>query len=68
MIILQKHLQRLSLELAFTTVNILVDGLERLDIKVDHLLCSSVVHENFSTENDQAVFRCLLVITQLAYS
>jgi hypothetical protein len=46
----------------------LVDGLERLDIKVDHLLCSSVVHENFSTENDQAVFRCLLVITQLAYS
>jgi len=67
-IILQKHLQRLSLELAFTTVNILVDGLERLDIKVDHLLCSPVVHENFSTENDQAVFRCLLVITQLAYS
>jgi hypothetical protein len=46
----------------------LVDGLERLDIKVDHLLCPPVVHENFSTENNQAVFRCLLVVTQLAYS
>lgn len=50
MVVLQKDLQRLSLELAFTTINILVDGLERLDVEVDHLLSPPVVHENLSTE------------------
>ena len=66
MVILQKDLQRLSLELAFTTINILVDGLERLDVKVDHLLSPPVIHENLSTENNQAIFGCFRVIAQLA--
>lgn len=59
MVVLQKDLQRISLEFALTTVNILVDGLERLDIIVDHLLSSPVSHEDLSTEYNQAILRCL---------
>jgi hypothetical protein len=65
-VVLQKDLQRLSLELAFTTINILVDGLERLDVEVDHLLSPPVIHENLSTEYNQAIFGCFRVIAQLA--
>ena len=68
MVVLQKDLQRISLEFALTTVNILVDGLERLDIIVDHLLSSPVSHEDLSTEYNQAILGCLRVIAQLAYS
>jgi hypothetical protein len=65
-VVLKKDLQRLSLELAFATINILVNGLERLDVEVDHLFCSPVIHENLSTENNQAIFGCLRVVAQLA--
>ena len=59
MVILQKNLERISLEFALTTINILVNGLERLDIIVDHLLSSPVSHEDLSTEYNQPILRCL---------
>ena len=65
-IILKKDMEGFCLELARATVNVLINGLEWLKIKVDHLLGFSIVKQDFTAEDNQSVLRCLVVILQLA--
>jgi hypothetical protein len=66
-VVLKKDLQMLSLEPAFATINILVNGQQRLEADIDHLFCSPVIHDNLSTDNNQAISRCPQVVAQLDY-
>lgn len=68
MIILKEDLEGFSLELARATVYVLINGLEGLEIVVDHLLRSAIVHQNLAAENHQTILGCLRIVLQLTQS
>lgn len=65
-IVLKQDVQRLGLELAAATVYVLVDGLEGLEVVVDHLFGAPVVHEDLTAEDHQTVLGRLVVVLKLA--
>ena len=65
-IVLKQDLEGLSLELVGAAVDVLVDGLEGLEVEVDHLLGLAVVHHDLAAEDHQAVLRRLPVELDLA--
>ncbi len=67
-IVLKQHLKGLSLELVGAAVDVLVDGLEGLEVEVDHLLGLAVVHHYLAAEDHQAVLGRLPVELDLAQS